>query len=336
MDTCRPLPDGDAGDADLCLLSYLDCFDGAFKEYTKRVDGAHFVDTFAYVAMHTPFGGMIKGAHRDMMRKVVKATPQETEADFKRRIMPGLTSASASATSWAPPPCSPWSARIEHGEFDTPQRVGVFSYGSGCCSEFFSGVVTKEGQERVRAMRIRNQLDKRAELTMEEYEPSSRGSSVVKFGTRNTVLDTTFLARAGNAQGNGTMFLTEIKDFHAAIRPDRLSSPLAITRRSWEPSPTAMNPRGERELGVPRAAARVSREKPVPSPRNGGERARVRGGSHAKTRQTPAGPCRLSYSLASSATASPTTRRRSTPEYCGRVNGSTNRLLTWFRGHTPP
>ena len=213
MDTCRPLPDGDAGDADLSLLSYLDCFDGAFKEYTKRVDGAHFVDTFAYVAMHTPFGGMIKGAHRDMMRKVVKATPQDTEADFKRRIMPGLTYCQRVGNIMGATAMLSLVSTIEHGEFDTPQRVGVFSYGSGCCSEFFSGVVTKEGQERVRAMRIRNQLDKRAELTMDEYDALLAGSSVVKFGTRNTVLDTTFLSRAGNAQGNGTMFLTEIKYF---------------------------------------------------------------------------------------------------------------------------
>jgi polyketide biosynthesis 3-hydroxy-3-methylglutaryl-CoA synthase-like enzyme PksG len=102
---------------------------------------------------------------------------------------------------------------IEHGEFETPQRVGVFSYGSGCCSEFFSGVVTKEGQERVRAMRIKTQLDKRCELTMDEYDALLAGSSVVKFGTRNVVLDTGFLARARHAQGNGTVFLTEIKDF---------------------------------------------------------------------------------------------------------------------------
>jgi polyketide biosynthesis 3-hydroxy-3-methylglutaryl-CoA synthase-like enzyme PksG len=213
MDTCRPLPDGDAGDADLSLLSYLDCFDGAFKEYTKRVDGAHFVDTFAYVAMHTPFGGMIKGAHRDMMRKVVKATPQETEADFRRRVMPGLTFCQRVGNIMGATTMLSLTSTIEHGEFETPQRVGVFSYGSGCCSEFFSGVVTREGQERVRAMRIKTQLDKRCELTMDEYDALLAGSSVVKFGTRNVVLDTNFLARARNAQGNNTTFLTEIRDF---------------------------------------------------------------------------------------------------------------------------
>src|SRR5207244_7693712 len=72
MDTCRPVPDSEAGDSDLSLLSYLDCCENTFLEYKKRVEGANFATTFGYLAMHTPFGGMVKGAHRDMMRKMVK------------------------------------------------------------------------------------------------------------------------------------------------------------------------------------------------------------------------------------------------------------------------
>lgn len=221
MDTCRPLPDGDAGDADLSLLSYLDCCEGAFREYAKRVEGAHFADTFAYLAMHTPFGGMVRGAHRDMMRKLVKASPQETAADFQRRVTPGLTYCQRVGNIMGATTMLSLASTIEHGDFETPQRVGVFSYGSGCCSEFFSGVVTKDGQERVKAMRIKTQLDKRCELSMEEYDELLVGSNAVKFGTRNVVLDTDFLARARNAQGNGTMFLTEIREFQR--RYDRIA-----------------------------------------------------------------------------------------------------------------
>ena len=90
MDTCRPVADSEAGDADLSLLSYLDCFEQSFLEYQKRVAGADFARTFGYLAMHTPFGGMVKGAHRDMMRKAAKASPREIDADFERRVVPGL------------------------------------------------------------------------------------------------------------------------------------------------------------------------------------------------------------------------------------------------------
>ncbi|HYM61378.1 MAG TPA: hydroxymethylglutaryl-CoA synthase family protein [Thermoanaerobaculia bacterium] len=213
MDTCRPVPDSEAGDADLSLLSYLDCCEGAFLEYKKRVDGADFSNTFAYLAMHTPFGGMVKGAHRDMMRKQVKANPKEIEADFERRVMPGLKHCQRVGNIMGATTSLSLLSTIDHGDFDTSQRIGCFSYGSGCCSEFFSGVVTKDAQERVRALRIKDQLDKRLELSMEEYDSLLASSSAVKFGTRNVVLDTSFIPRARNAQGTETLFLTEIKEF---------------------------------------------------------------------------------------------------------------------------
>lgn len=213
MDTCRPVPDKDAGDADLSLLSYLDCCAGAFQEYKKRVEGADFANTFSYLAFHTPFGGMVKGAHRDMMRRVAKAAPKDIEADFERRLMPGLTYCQRIGNIMGATTMLNLFSTIEHGEFDTPKRIGVFSYGSGCCSEFFSGVVTKDGQDRVRARRVREKLDKRYELSMEEYEQLLRGSNAVKFGTRNALLDTDFLPQARAALGNGTLFLREIKEF---------------------------------------------------------------------------------------------------------------------------
>lgn len=213
MDTCRPIADGDAGDPDLSLLSYLDCFEGAFLEYKKRVDGADLAASFRYLAMHTPFGGMVKGAHRDMMRKQVKASPKEIEADFERRILPGLTYCQRVGNIMGATTMLSLISTIEHGDFDTPQRVGCFSYGSGCCSEFFSGVVTKDGQARVRALRIREQLDKRYELSMDEYDSLLVSNSDVKFGTRNVVLNTSFLPEARTAQGKETVFLTDIQDY---------------------------------------------------------------------------------------------------------------------------
>lgn len=213
MDSCRPVPDSEAGDADLSLLSYLDCFEKSFLEYKKRVEGADFAHTFDYLAMHTPFGGMIKGAHRDMMRKMVKANPKEIEADFERRLIPGLAYCQRVGNVMGATTLLSLFSTIDHGDFQTPQRIGCFSYGSGCCSEFFSGVVTRNGQERVRALRIKDQLDKRYELSMEQYDSLLVSNRAVKFGTRNVVLDTDFIPQARSAQGKETFFLTKIKEF---------------------------------------------------------------------------------------------------------------------------
>jgi len=213
MDTCRPVPDSEAGDADLSLLSYLDCCERSFLEYKKRVQDVDFGRTFAYLAMHTPFGGMIKGAHRDMMRKFAKASPKEIEADFNRRVAPGLVYCQRVGNIMGATTMLSLLSTIDQGDFHAPQRVGCFSYGSGCCSEFFSGIVTSNAQERVRALGIKDQLDRRYELSMEEYERLLISNNAVKFGTRNVVLDTDFIPQARNAQGKEMFFLTQIKEF---------------------------------------------------------------------------------------------------------------------------
>jgi polyketide biosynthesis 3-hydroxy-3-methylglutaryl-CoA synthase-like enzyme PksG len=213
MDTCRPVPDSEAGDADLSLLSYLDCCENAFLEYQKRVPGADFTTTFGYLAMHTPFGGMVKGAHRDMMRKTGKHSPKEIQADFDRRIMPGLACCQRVGNIMGATTMLSLASTIDHGDFSTPRRIGCFSYGSGCCSEFFSGVSTSESKERVQAQHIDANLDKRYELSVEEYDSILVANSAMKFGTRNILLDTDFLSHARKSLGDGTMFLAEIKEF---------------------------------------------------------------------------------------------------------------------------
>lgn len=214
MDACRPTADSDAGDSDLSLLSYLDCCENAFLEYQKRVEGVDYAKTFGYLAFHTPFGGMVKGAHRNLMHKMAQAKPTEIEDDFERRVVPGLRYCQRVANIMGATTMLSLASTIDHGNFETPQRVGCFSYGSGCCSEFFSGVVTKEGQERLQALKIKEQIDKRHELTMDEYDNLLVGSNAVKFGTRNVVLDTDFIPQTRKARGKETLFLKEIKEFH--------------------------------------------------------------------------------------------------------------------------
>lgn len=136
MDTCRPIPDSEAGDSDLSLMSYLDCCEQTFLEYQKRVPGANYQDTFQYLAYHTPFGGMVKGAHRTMMRKVAKVKTSGIETDFLTRVKPGLNYCQRVGNIMGAALFLALASTIDQGRFDTPKRIGCFSYGSGCCSEF--------------------------------------------------------------------------------------------------------------------------------------------------------------------------------------------------------
>lgn len=214
MDTCRPAPDAEAGDADLSLLSYLDCCENAFLEYQKRVENSDYAKSFNYLAFHTPFGGMIKGAHRNVMRKLLKATPKQIEEDFSRRVVPGLTYCQRVGNIMGATTALSILSTIENGSFESAKRVGCFSYGSGCCSEFFSGIVRPEAQNHLQKFDIKGQLDKRNELSMEEYDDLLVGSNAVKFGTRNVELDLDYIPNSKNALGVETLFLREINEYH--------------------------------------------------------------------------------------------------------------------------
>lgn len=217
MDTCRPEPDSEAGDADLSLLSYLECCEQSFLEYQRRVEAADYRGSFDYLAFHTPFGGMVKGAHRNVMRKLLRAKPQEIEEDFQRRVMPGLTYCQQIGNIMGGTLYVALAGTICEGDFSTPKRIGCFSYGSGCCSEFFSGVVSPEGARLLREKDIAGRLARRYALSIQEYESLLANSAVVRFGTRNARLDHEVVPGARSGRRDGELLaLREIKEFHRA------------------------------------------------------------------------------------------------------------------------
>ncbi len=215
MDTCRPIPDSEAGDADLSLLSYLDCCENAFLEYQRRVDNVSYQDSFQYLAFHTPFGGMVKGAHRTIMRKVAKAKPREIAADFEVRVTPGLDWCSRVGNIMGGTVLLSLISTICNGDFSTPKRIGCFSYGSGCCSEFYSGVVTPQGAMLLRDAGIEQHLDTRYSLSMSEYDDMLMSNHNISFGTRNVEFDLNVLPGAiNNLAGKPRLVLKRIKEFH--------------------------------------------------------------------------------------------------------------------------
>lgn len=215
MDTCRPIPDAEAGDADLSLMSYLDCYEQAFLEYQRRVKGVDYKDTFQYFAFHTPFGGMVKGAHRSMMRKMLHANPAEIEKDFNERVVPGMTYCQRVGNVMGATMALSLASTIDNGNFNTPKRIGCYSYGSGCCSEFFSGIASVQGQRRIREFEIERQLDERYHLTMDEYNALLLGNGAIRFGTRNVKSDFDFIPGAlASCKGKKRLILEGIHEFH--------------------------------------------------------------------------------------------------------------------------
>ncbi len=218
-DTCRPAPDSEAGNSDISLMSYLECCEQAYLEYQKRVPGISYRDTFSYLSFHTPFGGMVKGAHRTMMRKMAKAKGTEIEDDFMKRVMPGMLYCQRVGNIMGGTVFLSLASTIDHGNFDSPKRIGCFSYGSGCCSEFYSGIVTLDSKKRLNSMKIERHLDERYHLSVSEYESIFVSNSAIRFGTRNIKINDEIIPGAiAASKGNQRLVLDEIREFHREYR----------------------------------------------------------------------------------------------------------------------
>lgn len=219
MDGCRPVADSEAGNSDLSLLSYLDCCEQTFLEYQRRVSNVNYKDTFQYLSFHTPFGGMVKGAHRTMMRKMMHSNSVEIEEDFIKRVSPGMIYCQRVGNILGGTVLLSLASTIDNGVFDVPKRIGCFSYGSGCCSEFYSGVVTQQGKHIQKQFRIEDHLNERFRLTMDMYDSLLQKSELVKFGTRNIELNLDLIPGAVDL-GTGTprLYLERISEFHREYR----------------------------------------------------------------------------------------------------------------------
>lgn len=220
MDTCRPLPEIELGDADLSLLSYLDCFENAYENYASKVEGADFRTTFDYLAFHTPFAGMVKGAHRKLMRHFKGIKTKEIEADFQKRVEPSLTFCQKIGNVYSATVYVALCGIIESAFLDDYKRIGIFSYGSGCASEFFSGLISPKSKEKLDKMKIGEHLDSRCKLTFEEYDKIVDCNVEWVFGVQNKEVDVSEFQDIYDTcfKGKGMLVLDKVEDFHRVYR----------------------------------------------------------------------------------------------------------------------
>ncbi|MEU6439349.1 hydroxymethylglutaryl-CoA synthase [Streptomyces sp. NPDC047046] len=216
MDTLRPRPDLDYVDSDVSLLSYMTCLERSFAAYRERVAGADVVSSFEHLVLHTPFAGMVKGAHRKLLRGQKGWRPAQAAEDFERRVAPTLRYGSLVGNLFSASLYLALCSLLDHGDPRTPCRIGLFSYGSGCGSEFFSGVLGEEAAPAVRRMGIGAALDARRALTMAEYDAVTELGGDRAFGVRDLDVDTKPYADLYGAlfEGAGLLTLDRIENFH--------------------------------------------------------------------------------------------------------------------------
>jgi polyketide biosynthesis 3-hydroxy-3-methylglutaryl-CoA synthase-like enzyme PksG len=220
MDACRPTSDTEEGDPQLTLYSYLDCLEGSFQAYLERVEGANLLTTFDYLVFHTPFVGMVKGAHRKLLRRWEKLPLDAIEADFARRVVPSLGFCSVVGNGYSASLYLALCGLLSTAVVAGPARVGLYSYGSGCSSEFYSGIVSPHSASLVRRMDIAGHIAQRLELDMQRYDELLTLGEAWRFGTvdREMALHGFEDVYEQQFAGRGLLVLERIEGYHRKYR----------------------------------------------------------------------------------------------------------------------
>jgi len=177
MDFWRPLYSKDAVvDGYYSVQCYLDALEGTYKDYQEAAGDAGgeglYSDRFAALVYHVPYGKMSRKAHRHVRTLDGDKDP---DASFDKLVGPSLLLPSQVGNIYTGSMYLALASLLSSSREDlTGRRVGLFSYGSGSCAEFFSGVVPPEAQARVKALGLETLLERRRALSISEYEDIMR------------------------------------------------------------------------------------------------------------------------------------------------------------------
>ncbi len=171
-DFWRPLYSKDAFvDGPYSVQCYLDALTGAYEHFQERNPGVT-TDSFAAIAYHVPYGKMARKAHRQLRAMEGDLTP---DASFEALVGSSLTLPAQVGNIYTGSLYLALASTLATSPLSLDgKRIGLFSYGSGSCAEFFAGTVTPGAQDRVKKLGLQSLLDHRRVLSIEEYEAIMR------------------------------------------------------------------------------------------------------------------------------------------------------------------
>ena len=167
-DFWRPLYSKDAFvDGHYSVQCYLDAITGAYRHFQELTPGVTAND-FAALAYHVPYGKMARKAHRQLRSIDGDAAP---DASFDAQVSASLALPAQVGNIYTGSLYLALASLLATSVKNLDgQQLGLFSYGSGSCAEFFVGTVVAGAQERVHALGLQAMLDRRRVLSFDEYE----------------------------------------------------------------------------------------------------------------------------------------------------------------------
>jgi hydroxymethylglutaryl-CoA synthase len=171
-DLTRPTGRIETGNSETSLVSYLEALEGAFAHFVKRVPEANEYDSFFQRHVyHMPFGGIAWRAHKTLLRLSKDWTTRDAWANFASKSLASLRHVRRMGATYSASTFIGLLGLIDGTpDLQTEERVSVFSYGSGCCAEFYSGKIVTGAEAAASESSVAGRLDARRVVSVKEYE----------------------------------------------------------------------------------------------------------------------------------------------------------------------
>lgn len=149
-------------DGKFSTLVYIKALKAAWTQYAE--ESGRFLDDFARFCYHIPFTRMAAKAHQKLARGI-------SEEDLEAVLGESLIYSKEAGNCYSASMYVGLTSLLDHATDNlSGQRIGFYSYGSGCVGEFFSGVVQPGYRDVLLTDAHQSLLDGRMELTFQQYE----------------------------------------------------------------------------------------------------------------------------------------------------------------------
>ncbi|MGA9523356.1 MAG: hydroxymethylglutaryl-CoA synthase [Myxococcaceae bacterium] len=178
-------------DGHYSISCYLDALTGAYRGWRElavekeviRAGSTLPSEQLDRILYHVPFCKMAKKAHAQVRRcdledqnpSLVWSDELDAQArsaeNYAKQVAPSLTLNTRVGNAYTASLYLALAGLLnEQGEDLATRRIGLFSYGSGSCAEFFSGVVSEGAAHRLANAEIETVMAARERISIEEYE----------------------------------------------------------------------------------------------------------------------------------------------------------------------
>lgn len=221
-DTARPTATGHWVDEVLSLGAYLDLLELAYEHYRSQRGGVPLEEDLEHVVYHMPLESLVRKAHQILLGESEGAAGDNGDGgSFERMVAPSLRYCEETGNIFSGTLYAGLAALIDS---DTPPRpgarVGMYSYGSGSCAEFFAGTLAETARSVVGGRRIGAHLARRRQLSLPDYERIVLEREAKALCPEFTPERDTPAGHFEEAyRGSGLLVLESIKDYYRRYAP---------------------------------------------------------------------------------------------------------------------